>query len=125
MIQPDYRSVRPLKEQIKEGIRKTVITHAILEGERLPSVQKLASKLAVNPRVIEQAYRELEEEGYVCSVEGEGIFAASGKGMEEHCRKKLLQEFDSVVVKLSGFSVGQEELIRRVAELTRGDREFD
>ena len=65
-MQPDCRDIKPVYEQITDGIRKMIITHAIPEGEKLPSVRELASKFAVNPNAVRNAYQELEEEGYVC-----------------------------------------------------------
>ena len=69
-MQPDCRDIKPVYEQITDGIRKMIITHAIPEGEKLPSVRELASKFAINPNAVRKAYQELEEEGYVCDREG-------------------------------------------------------
>ncbi len=41
-MQPDCRDIKPVYEQITDGIRKMIITHAIPEGEKLPSVRELA-----------------------------------------------------------------------------------
>ena len=89
-MQPDCRDIKPVYEQITDGIRKMIITHAIPEGEKLPSVRELASKFAVNPNAVRNAYQELEEEGYVCDREGERM-AASEKQIAELIRKELLQ----------------------------------
>lgn len=75
-MQPDCRDIKPVYEQITDGIRKMIITHAIPEGEKLPSVRELASKFAVNPNAVRKAYQELEEEGYVCDREGERMAAS-------------------------------------------------
>ena len=40
-MQPDCRDIKPVYEQITDGIRKMIITHAIPEGEKLPSVREL------------------------------------------------------------------------------------
>ena len=55
-MQPDCRDIKPVYEQITDGIRKMIITHAIPEGEKLPSVRELASKFAVNPNAVRKAY---------------------------------------------------------------------
>ena len=34
-MQPDCRDIKPVYEQITDGIRKMIITHAIPEGESL------------------------------------------------------------------------------------------
>ena len=33
-MQPDCRDIKPVYEQITDGIRKMIITHAIPEGEK-------------------------------------------------------------------------------------------
>ena len=86
-MQPDCRDIKPVYEQITDGIRKMIITHAIPEGEKLPSVRELASKFAINPNAVRKAYQELEEEGYVCDREGERM-AASEKQIAELIRKR-------------------------------------
>ena len=90
-MQPDCRDIKPVYEQITDGIRKMIITHAIPEGEKLPSVRELASKLAVNPNAVRKAYQELEEEGYVCDREGERM-AASEKQIAELAEEKCQAE---------------------------------
>lgn len=68
MIQLNYRDAKPIYEQIKDGLRKLVITNSLIANEKLPSVREMASKLAINPNTIQKAYRELEAEGYVYTV---------------------------------------------------------
>ena len=117
-MQPDCRDIKPVYEQITDGIRKMIITHAIPEGEKLPSVRELASKFAVNPNAVRKAYQELEEEGYE-------RMAASEKQIAELIRKELLQEFDTVVIRLQNMSVGTEELTGRMWKLAGGSKDFD
>lgn len=68
MIQLNYRDAKPIYEQIKDGMRKLVISNAILADEKLPSVREMAAKLAINPNTIQKAYRELEAEGYLYTI---------------------------------------------------------
>ena len=65
MIQLNYRDSKPIYEQIKDGLRKLVISNSLSADEKLPSVRELAAKLAINPNTIQRAYRELETEGYI------------------------------------------------------------
>ncbi len=77
MISLNYRDGRPIYEQIKDGLRQLIVTGALREGEKLPSVRTLASSLAINPNTIQRAYTELESEGYIYSIAGKGSFAAN------------------------------------------------
>ena len=77
MISLNYRDSRPIYEQIRDGLRKLIVTGALGADEKLPSVRALAAQLAINPNTIQRAYNELEGEGYIYSVPGKGSFAAA------------------------------------------------
>ena len=82
MINLNYRDSRPIYEQIKDGLRKLVMTGAYSPNERLPSVRELASSLAINPNTIQRAYKDLEAEGYIYTVAGKGSFASDISGVD-------------------------------------------
>lgn len=63
MITLNYRDARPIYEQVRDGLRRLIVSGAIADGEKLPSVRALASQLAINPNTIQRAYSELESEG--------------------------------------------------------------
>ena len=77
LLNLDYRSAKPLYEQVKEGLKKLIFSGILAEGEKLPSVRELSTQLALNPNTIQRAYRELESEGMICSVGGRGSFVAT------------------------------------------------
>ena len=124
MIQLNYKEASPLYEQIKESIRKMVISNAFLADEKLPSVREMASQLAVNPNAIERAYQELEQDGYVYRRKDEGTFVAKENRVNEMRRRELMQKFDLVVRELSELSVSSNELAERVEVITKGDKTF-
>ena len=63
MVTINYRDGRPIYEQVKDDLRRLVVTGAMQPGEKLPSVRELAVSLAINPNTIQRAYHELESEG--------------------------------------------------------------
>lgn len=120
MLQLNYRDAKPIYEQIKDGIRKLLLSKAIEPDEKLPSVRELASSLAINPNTISRAYRELESEGYVYSKQGKGTFASSPVFINQTRKQELLVTFDDVVSELFVLSVTKEELGQRMERLTEG-----
>jgi GntR family transcriptional regulator len=70
----DPRSTVPLYDQIAGRIRLAVAAGEVSEGEALPSVRALASRLRVNPATVVQAYRTLAAEGFVEMRQGSGTF---------------------------------------------------
>ena len=120
MVQLNYRDSKPIYEQIKEGLRRLVITGAVLKDEKLPSVRELAGELAINPNTIQRAYRELEAEGYIYTISGKGSFAAEQADVNVRRNEEMLKEFDEIVRELLYLAEDKEALIRRIEELAKG-----
>lgn len=118
MLNLDFRDARPIYEQVKDGLRRLMISGAIREGEKLPSVRSMASSLAINPNTIQRAYEALETEGYVYSIPGKGSFAAACSEVDTRRKESLLKQFDSVITELLFLGVPAETLIQRIR--TRG-----
>ena len=116
MISLNYRDSRPIYEQIKEGLRRLVITGAVLKDEKLPSVRELAGELAINPNTIQRAYAALEEEGYLSAEPGRGAFAARGGGEKNIRREELLRQFDASARELCFLGMTPKELAERIEQ---------
>ncbi|MCR5685755.1 MAG: GntR family transcriptional regulator [Lachnospiraceae bacterium] len=110
MIDVNYRDSRPIYEQIKDGLRKLLVTGAIAKDEKLPSVREMASNMSINPNTIQRAYRELEAEGYIYSVAGKGSFAAGVQEIDEKHKSALKQKFMEVSKELASVKVPKEEV---------------
>lgn len=120
LIQLNYRDSKPIYEQIKDGLRKLVISSSLTANEKLPSVRELASNLAINPNTIQKAYRDLEGEGYIYTVAGKGTFVAEQQEVFNARQQELLGKFDEVVEELFFLSVDEAELKERMTRLARG-----
>ena len=116
MLNLDYRDARPIYEQVRDNLRRLMVSGAIQEGEKLPSVRSLASNLAINPNTIQRAYESLEAEGYVYSIPGKCSFAAPRTGVDEERRDRLLGQFDSLTAELLYLGVTRDRLIARIRE---------
>ena len=55
MISLNYRDSRPIYEQIKDGLKKLIVTGGLAADERLPSVRALATQLSINPNTSQRA----------------------------------------------------------------------
>lgn len=110
----NFRDPRPIYEQVKDSLRRLIVSGALPPDEKLPSVRELACELAINPNTIQRAYHELESEGYICSVPGKGSFACERAGVDEQRRLSLFKSFDEAVTELSFLGVGTDELCARI-----------
>ena len=116
MIRLDYRDASPIYEQIKNGLKRLMVSGAMKKGDKLPSVSALATELAINPNTIQKAYTELENEGYIYSVPGRGSFASGEVKADEHRREELKQRIRALAAELRFMGVGKEELASLLEE---------
>lgn len=114
MVHLDYRDARPIYTQIIDGYREQIVTGILQPGDRLPSVRELASQLAINPNTIQRAYRQLEMEGWIVTMQGKGCFVCSVPSVSQRETDRLLAIFDSTAAALKGLGIGREALIARL-----------
>lgn len=125
MIQLNYWDSKPIYEQIKDGLKRLIITGAIAPDEKMPSVRELASQLAINPNTIAKAIRELEQEGYIYTITGRGSFAADRKDISAGRNDQLLKKFDEIVKELLFLNENKDDLKQRIEALAKGGDDHD
>lgn len=86
----DPKSPVPLYEQIALRVKAAVATGELGPGDPLPSVRLLAGRLRINPATVVQAYRSLEEQGFVELRQGAGTFVRQ-LGAETRTRERMAQ----------------------------------
>ena len=109
MIHLDYRDNRPIYEQVRDGLRKLMVTGILRSGDKLPSVRALAMELAINPNTIQRAYSQLEAEGYILSVSGKGTFVAELDEQNRQRRAELEEKLRPVREELRSLGMTAEE----------------
>ena len=111
MVTINYRDGRPIYEQVKDDLRRLVVTGAMQPGEKLPSVRALATQLAINPNTIQRAYNELETSGYCCSVPGKGCFAVHTYRAQDDARRLSLEhQLKELLQELRAMGVSEEDI---------------
>ena len=116
MLTLNYRDSRPIYEQIKDGLKKLIMTGAMAPDEKLPSVRELAQQYAINPNTIQRAYRELEIEGYIYSVAGKGSFVGMRHEVDESRKNELIARLTAAAKELRYLGMTEEELIACLGE---------
>ena len=114
MININFRDPRPIYEQIKDNLRRLIVSGILAADSKIPSVRELASELAINPSTIQRAYRELEAEGYICSVPGKGSFVCTRDEANLARQAELLSKFDELVTELGYIGVNKQQLAERL-----------
>ena len=118
MVTINYKDGRPFYEQVKEDLRRLIVSGTLRAGDKLPSVRELAGQLAINPNTIQRAYRELEAEGYIFSVPGKGSFAAAREHADDPRRTELLQKLRETVRELTWMGMTREEIAQEIGGST-------
>lgn len=70
----DSRSGVAPYQQIVKQVRHALRLGMLREGDQLPTVKSVVSRLAINPNTVLKAYKELEHSGLVAAKPGIGTF---------------------------------------------------
>ena len=116
LIQINYSDPRPIYEKVKESLRRLILSGALPEDSRLPSVRELAMSLTINPNTIQRAYRELEQEGCIVSVPGKGSFVARGGGAKAARRAELRERLNALAAEFEAIGVSRAEMAEMLKE---------
>ena len=85
-------SDKPIYEQISSQVKAQILSGTLATGAKLPSIRALASDLGVSVITTKRAYADLEQLGFICTVQGKGCFVAEGN-------QELLRETSSAISK--------------------------
>ena len=93
-------SAKPIYEQIVDQIKTAIAAGTLEEGQPLPSIRALASDLRISVITTKRAYAELEEAGFINTVQGKGSFVAGGN--LELLREERLRQVEQLLAKAVG-----------------------
>ena len=73
----NLKSNETIYEQIKAQIIDFIDNGVLKPDDKLPSVRSLALDLGINPNTVMKAYQELEDNGYIYTLNKKGAFISS------------------------------------------------
>ncbi len=116
-------SSTPIYEQIKQSIKDAILIGELKEEEILPSVRSMANDLKISFLTVKKAYDELEQEGYIKTIQGKGSFV-SPKNMEL-IREEKIKEIEKYIEKISDiskmFNISEDEIIELFKLILKGE----
>lgn len=93
-------SDQPIYAQIASQIQDAILSGELAEGEALPSIRSLANDLRISVITTKRAYAELEEAGFINTVQGKGSFVAGGnRELLREARLKRVEELLASAIK--------------------------
>ena len=118
-MQLDKVSRKPLYEQVVYGIKQDIVLGILESNDKLPSVRELASQLLINPNTISKAYKQLEIEGVIVTVQGKGTFVSAQEQTQRDERKiaMLKEKIQELVVEAIYQNIEKQELISWINEM--------
>lgn len=86
-------SDKPIYAQITSQIQDAILSGELPEGAPLPSIRALANDLRISVITTKRAYADLEEAGFIDTVQGKGTFVAGGnKEMLRESRMRRVED---------------------------------
>lgn len=103
----------PIYEQIKNSIIEQIMNNELQEDDVIPSIRNLAQDIKISVMTIKKAYDELEQEGYIISIQGKGTFVApKNTELVKDKAQKDVENYISKIVDISKkFDIKKEEVI--------------
>ena len=101
----------PLYRQLMDQLRAEICSGRLEAGAMLPSVRQVAQDLSINPMTVSKAYSQLEGDGVLERVRGQGMRVLAPAGAERMDRAR--QELEPLL----------RDLLRRARRLGLGPDE--
>lgn len=113
MISLSSLSRTPIYQQIIEQVLAQIACGAFLPDQQLPGVRNLANDLGINPNTVVKAYAELENNGYIYSIQGKGSFVKKREGDSNLVLIKL-EEVEKDLGILNQLGIKKERLVELI-----------
>ena len=119
MFELDYRSKKPLYEQIIEQIKLLVIKGHLSPGDAIPSVRKMAQTLDITPSTVAKAYQELERQKVIETIRAKGTFITTMPSMEPNVEEleKIRKRIQSEIIELKRTGYSETDVLNLVKEI--------
>ncbi len=108
----------PIFEQIENAIKQAIFSNELKEEDMLPSVRSLANDLKISFLTVKRAYDNLEQAGFIKTVQGKGSFVAP-KNLELIKEEKLkeIQDYIEKIYNISKMANISEEEIKELFKM--------
>ncbi len=112
MIQVDLRSRVPIYEQVYENVRRLILQGILEEDDQLPSVRELATTMTINPNTVQKAFKSLEKDGYIYSINGRGNFVNRlSKELRDKEQGVVLDSVEDVIEEARLLKIPKDQLL--------------
>lgn len=107
------QSELPIYAQIREQIKEQILNGQIEEGSALPSIRQLAKEVGVSVITTTRAYSDLEEEGFITSVQGKGsiVLSKDNAFLREQYLVRIEEGLETAIRTAKSAGLSKDELV--------------
>ena len=112
----------PIYAQIAAQLREQILGGELPEGTTLPSIRKLARELGVSVITTTRAYGDLEQAGFIASIQGKGtaVLPQGNSRLREQALRRIEAHIEAAVALAAECGLRREEL-REMMEFGMGE----
>ena len=96
MFQIDLKSRKAIYAQVIDNFKRLIVTGVLKPDEKIPSVREMSQALTINPTTVQKAYRELENQGYLYTVLGQGSFISPSPTQSARPEKEIKAAYENL-----------------------------
>ena len=117
------QSELPIYAQIREQIKEQILNGSMEEGMVLPSIRQLAKELGISVITTTRAYNDLEQEGFIASIQGRGsiVQKKDNNMIREQYMKRIEEHLESAIATAKRIDMEEDELIMILKNLMKSD----
>ena len=112
----------PLFLQVKEDIENMILSGAVQENEKLPSVREMARDYELNPNTVNSAIGELLNADIIYKKRGIGMFVKQGvkdKLLQQRLESFEQEEVENLVTRARVLGISEGELVSLITSQYR------
>lgn len=116
------QSELPIYAQIREQIKEQILNGQIPEGKVLPSIRSLAKDVGVSVITTTRAYNDLEQEGFIATMQGKGsvVLSTDNHMLKEQFLLRIEQGIETAVESAKQIGMTKDEVISIFDALWKG-----
>jgi len=115
----------PLFLQVKEDIENMILSGAVQEDEKLPSVRVMARDYELNPNTVNSAIGELLNADIIYKKRGIGMFVKQGvkeKLLEQRLESFETEEIENLIQRAKMLGISESKLVSLISNRYRREQ---
>lgn len=109
----------PIYEQLGNRICELIISGEMAEGEKLPAVREIATRLSINPNTVQKTYAELERMGLIYSLPAKGSYVSERSRYIKAVTDRAAEDFTQAVANALTHGLSEQTLLDIISKTAK------